>query len=275
MSQLPWFDWPRWAQMWAMAACMYAAAKLLMWRNTVATDVPPWTVAAYVVAWPGMDPRNFVNRGYDGGNRRGCPAREWRAAIGKLSLGVVLLFGGARLIPPQHEYLTGWIGGAGLVLMLHFGLFHLLSCAWRHVGIGAQPLMNRPLLATSLADFWGRRWNTAFRDLTHRLVFRPCATRFGSRPAALIAFLMSGLVHELAISIPAGGGYGRPTVYFAIQGAMVTIERSDWGGRHGWRAGWRARTIAAIGVLAPAPLLFPHPFMVGVIVPFMHTIGSL
>lgn len=70
---------------------------------------------------------------------------------------------------------------AGLIFVLHFGSFHLLSCAWRAAGVDARPLMHWPVAATSLADFWGRRWNTAFRDLTHRFLFRPLTRRLGPR----------------------------------------------------------------------------------------------
>jgi len=274
MSQVALLEWPQWAQMWTVALCMYATAKILMWRSTVLSGVPRWRVAAYLVAWPGMDVTSFVAPPAARDVTR-CATVEWRAAIAKLIAGVTLLFSGARSIPPQHEYVIGWIGGAGVVLILHFGLFHLLACTWRHIGIGVRPLMNRPLMATSLGDFWGRRWNTAFRDLTHRFIFGPCATRFGSRSAALMAFLASGIIHDLAISVPARGGYGGPTLYFAIQGAAVMIERSAWGRRHGWRSGWSARIVAAVVLLAPAPLLFHRPFIVGVIVPFMRAIGAL
>jgi D-alanyl-lipoteichoic acid acyltransferase DltB (MBOAT superfamily) len=101
---------------------------------------------------------------------------EWRAATGMLMFGVALLFGAARMIPQQHAYVVGWIGMIGIVLILHFGMFHLLSCTWRSLGVQARPLMNRPLASTSLGEFWGRRWNIAFRDLTYRFQFRPCAS---------------------------------------------------------------------------------------------------
>ena len=61
---------------------------------------------------------------------------------------------------------------AGIVLMLHFGLFHLLAVFWRGRGVCVEPIMNRPLQAKSLAEFWGERWNRAFNELMFRFVFR-------------------------------------------------------------------------------------------------------
>lgn len=110
-------------------------------------------------------------------------------------------------------------------------IFHLLSCAWRNIGVQAPPLMNRPLASTSVSEFWGRRWNAAFRDLTYRFLFRPCTSRFGPRWGILVGFLFSGAVHELVISVPAQGGYGGPTIFFAIQGTAMMIERSESGAK--------------------------------------------
>ena len=42
------------------------------------------------------------------------------------------------------------------------------------------------LLARSLADFWGRRWNTAFNVLADRYGFRRLAPRVGSRAALVV-----------------------------------------------------------------------------------------
>lgn len=87
--------------------------------------------------------------------------------------------------------------------------------------------MNRPLTSTSLSEFWGRRWNSAFRDLTYRFLFRPSASWLGPRWGILVGFLFSGAIHDLVISVPARGGYGGPTVFFAIQGAAMVIERTN------------------------------------------------
>jgi hypothetical protein len=163
----------------------------------------------------------------------------------------------------------------GLGLILHFGVFHLLSCYWRSVGVHARPLMNRPWVSTSLSEFWGRRWNTAFRDLTHRFVFRPFASWFGLRWGIVGGFVFSGAVHDLVISVPAHGGYGGPTVFFAIQGIAMVIERSEFGYLIGLGSGWSGRLFALAVLVAPIGLLFHRPFVVGIIVPFMHALGAI
>ncbi len=265
-------DIPRWALMWTIALTLYAACKWITWSRSTVAHAPGWRHAAYLVGWPGMDADGFLGVHLA---VRGCTAREWRGTGLRIVAGAVLLFGVARTIPAGHALLAGWTGMVGAILCLHFGAFHLLSCAWRGAGLEARPLMDRPLQASSLGDFWGRRWNTAFRDLTHRFVFRPVARRYGARAGMLAGFLASGVVHDLVISIPAGGGYGRPTLYFAIQGAAVLIERSPFGRRHRLDRGPRGRVLAGAALILPVGLLFHPPFVAGVIVPLMHAIGAL
>jgi hypothetical protein len=164
---------------------------------------------------------------------------------------------------------------AGLVFVLHFGAFHLVSCAWRAAGVDAKPLMDWPIRSTSLAEFWGRRWNTAFRDLAHRFVFRPLAARLGPRAGLAAGFLFSGVVHDLVISVPAGGGYGWPTLYFAAQGLGHLAERSRAGRAVGLGRGWRGRLFTAAVVAGPAYGLFHPPFVLNVVVPFLGVIGAV
>ena len=159
----------------------------------------------------------------------------------------------------------------GMILMLHFGLFALLSIGWRTLRVDAQPIMDAPLRSTSVAEFWGRRWNGAFNDLALGLVFRPMARRVGATAATLSAFGVSGLVHELVISLPAGGGYGLPTGYFLLQGLAVLAQRRSTTLR-GNLSGW---LFTMIVVAAPAFWLFHPPFVQRVILPFMQVIRAL
>ena len=148
---------------------------------------------------------------------------------------------------------------AGLVLLLHFGSFQIVALMWQSAGMNAKPIMSAPLRATSLAEFWGKRWNLGFRQLGYELIFRPLHRVLGVELAGLLVFLVSGLIHDLVISVPARGGYGLPTGYFLLQGAGITMEHSRWGKRlglaHGAR-GWlfMARSFGA-GFLALSSLV--------------------
>jgi hypothetical protein len=262
---------PPWALMWLASIAIYAGCKLITWRSAELSNVPAWKQAAWLLAWPGLDAARFLHASAP----VGCRRAEWRNGAGKLAAGTILLYGIARLVPARYEYAAGWIGMTGVVLMLHFGVFALLACAWRHFGVDAHPLMNRPLMSASLAEFWGRRWNTAFRDLTHRFLFRPFTKKCGPRAGLLAGFLFSGAVHELVITVPAGGGYGGPTLFFAIQGAAILFERSRLGRRAHLGAGPRGRCFAMAVLVLPLGLLFPRPFVAGIVVPFLRAVGAL
>jgi alginate O-acetyltransferase complex protein AlgI len=127
------------------------------------------------------------------------------------------------------------------------------------------------LAARSVTDFWGRRWNRAFRDLTYPAIFRPLAIGYGPATGTLAVFTFSGLVHELLISVPAGGGFGLPTLYFLLQGLAVLAE-SRLKNPPSRKHGFAHRTIATIVVAAPLPLLFHPPFVNSVVVPFLKAI---
>ena len=261
---------PAWAQMWALAVLIYATAKLVTWRLRSGA-VPHWLVSVgYLLAWPGMHARRFFDRRQ--AIDRHPALREWVLATVKLLFGLVLVFMISRWIPDALPTLRAWVGMAGIVFVLHFGVFHLLSCAWRSLGYNAEPPMHWPVLATSLSDFWSRRWNTAFRDFTYQLLFRPLASRWGATPALWIGFLASGLVHDAVVSLPAGGGYGEPTLYFLIQPLGMLVERSQLGKRMGLGRGWRGWLFAALVLLLPAPLLFHQPFLGNIVNPFLDVL---
>lgn len=266
--------WPPWALMWLLAAAIFIGCKWLTWRRSAVRGVPPGRSLGYLLAWPGLDADSFL-----GGARSAPPPRparsEWLLALVKLAVGLLVLFGLARQVPPGQPYLVGWTGMVGLVLVLHFGTFHLVSCAWRWTGVAARPLMDWPLASTSLASFWGRRWNTAFRDLTHRFLFRPL-TRWLSPAGAIVAgFAFSGVIHDVVISVPADGGYGGPTLFFLLQGAGVLAERSRAGRTLGLGGGGRGWLFTVTLLLVPAPLLFHWPFVTRVMVPFLQALEAV
>jgi hypothetical protein len=282
--------------MWLLAVAIYAALKLTSWLMRGRGTAPVWKHACYLLAWPGMDADGFLF-----GNRAKRPMLgEWAFAAAKFTAGlVILLIVVPELLPAMmpgiaastampsapptapspadalRAYLIGWLGMLGIVLVLHFGSFHVLSCAYRSAGIDAVPIMNWPLTSRGVSEFWGQRWNLAFRDLTHRLVFRPAVRRLGPVGALVLAFLVSGLVHDAVISLPAGGGYGLPTAFFLIQAAAILLERSRWGRAAGLGHGLRGWLFCLLVLLAPCPLLFHPQFVLRVVVPFLHALGDV
>jgi hypothetical protein len=262
-----------WLIMWLVALAIFSWCKWFTWRRATWDGVSWRLQSAYLCLWPGMDAAQFLLEKVPPNNSPSL--REPVFALAKMGLGGVLFWGLARLVPEENILLRGWVGLVGLAFLLHFGAFHLLCCFWRRCGVNARPLMNWPGLATSITDFWGRRWNTAFRDLTHRFLFQPLSKKFGPRAAILAGFGVSGLIHDLVISIPAGGGYGLPTMYFVMQGFALLGERSAIGRTLGLGHGFVGRLFTAIVVAGPMVILFHLPFVRNVFVPFMQAAGAL
>jgi hypothetical protein len=162
----------------------------------------------------------------------------------------------------------------GIVLLLHFGIFHLFSLLWRVLGINALPIMQTPATATSLSGFWGGRWNAGFSDLMHDNIFKPLSRKLGPGRALFLIFLISGVLHELVISVPAGGGYGLPTAYFLLQALAVLFEHSEPARKLGLGSGFRGWCFVSLVAGLPAFWLFHPVFIYRVILPMLHAIGA-
>ena len=263
---------PGWVWMWVMAVALFIGAKWLTISRWVFSKgrARRHRLLTYFFLWPGMNPRAFCANG----SVPTPPTREWILAGAKTLSGVVLVWFGARFFGASHPLVTGWAGMIGLVFLLHFGAFHLLSLIWRALGINAMPIMQSPGSATSLARFWGGNWNVAFSELMQEHIFKPMARRLGARRALFAIFLISGLLHELVISLPARGGYGLPTLYFAIQGLGLLLEHSNRGRDRGLGSGWKGWCFVALVSGAPAFWLFHPTFIHNVILPMLHAIGA-
>jgi predicted DCC family thiol-disulfide oxidoreductase YuxK len=263
---------PGWGFMWLMAAAIFLGCKWLTLGNAIqrAGRVCPFRAAAYLFAWPGMNARGFLEPDLARRSSRTTIMKSAAFATARILFGALLLFGVARHATTD-PILAGWIGMAGIILVLHFGLFDFASIGWRALRVDAPPIMDAPLRSTSVAEFWGRRWNGAFNDLALGLVFRPTARQVGATAATVAAFAVSGLIHELVISLPAGAGFGLPTGYFLLQGLAILAQRK-WAVLRGDISGW---LFTMIVVAAPAYWLFHPPFVRRVILPFMQAIGTL
>jgi hypothetical protein len=261
-----------WQLMWTLAIAIFLGCKWQSWWEcrerrgaTIGRSV------GYLFAWPGMDAAAFLDP------ETVAPRPEWKEwiwACAKTAAGAALLWGVVPRVPSARPLLAGWVGMVAIILILHFGTFHILSLVWRGAGVDARSIMQAPLSATALSDFWGRRWNLGFRQLTHRLIFTPARARVGAPAALTLSFLASGLIHDLVISLPARGGYGSPTGYFVVQGLGVLLERSPAGEKLSLRAGFKGWLFAVVCAGSPAFLLFHPWFVTRVILPFLAAVGA-
>lgn len=230
----------------------------------------------FALGWPGMRPSAFSDVP---GPSRDRWFRLLKQGGINLAAGVCLVtsawaVGSAVSFPISAETRT-WIATLlllpGLSLIFHFGLFNLLAGMWRAAGADCHALFRAPLRSNSLSEFWGRRWNLAFSEMTALIVFRPLKNRVGTRTAMLAAFLFSGLLHELAISVPVKACYGLPFLYFVLHAIAMQVEsrllsrenstrlahpRGGWW----WTLTW---------LLLPLPILFHPPFLAGCVWPLI------
>jgi hypothetical protein len=264
---------PAWLFMWALSFTIFVALKWMTWWAS--HDRLPANIGrslAYLLAWPGMDADTFLDTQVQPDRPR---LKEWLWATTKTMFGMVLIWVIARRIPEGESLLRGWIGLFGLIFLLHFGSFHLLALFWQTNGINAAPIMSSPILSKTLSEFWGKRWNLGFRQLAHEFIFTPLQRHAGASVAGLLVFVVSGLIHDLVISVPARGGFGLPTAYFVVQGLGVVFERSTLARRIGLQKELPGRIFTLVVTAAPAFGLFHPPFVHRVIILFMQAIHAL
>jgi hypothetical protein len=262
-----------WVFMWILAASIYFGLKWLSWwkaRGRISHAA--WRSIAYLLAWPGMDAESFLDA-----RKVAPPPRlwDWFWAVLETGLGVIFLWVVARNLPLGQTLLRGWTGMLGLILLLHFGAFQILALFWQSFGVTATPIMSAPLRSASLSEFWGKRWNLGFRQLSYDLIFAPLHKKLGVGFTTFLVFVVSGLIHDLVISVPARGGYGLPTAYFVLQGLGVAFERSPSGKELGLRRGLRGWLFMGVVTVGPVFWLFHPPFVLHVIIPFMKAIHAL
>lgn len=225
---------------------------------------------AFTVGWVGMRAKPFETLG-------GKPVPQ---AWPIIRFGVSRVIAGAAVVLLAHQAVRlPWNTGltytlvsimllVGFSLILHFGLLGISAGTWRLAGVNTYVLFRQPAKATSLAEFWGKRWNLAFSEMTSMAIFRPLRNKTGSSIALMLAFLFSGLLHELALSVPVHSGYGLPTLYFFIQGIAVLVEKALVLNKYTFLQHWFwARAWVFFWLILPMPLLFHEQFIKQIVWP--------
>ncbi len=140
-------------------------------------------------------------------------------------------------------------GIAALLLTIHLGICDLLPWLLRWAGFHVPLLFDRPWAATTLGDFWGRRWNLAFVEMNRRYLLRPLYRRLGKQGSRFALFALSGVVHELALSL-------RP-VALGISHDLFLAGRS---GGHRGPLSYREPRVGLVLAAGSSPWLFHEPF---------------
>lgn len=264
---------------WRMLAII--GPLLLGMKVVVATETHPSTPLSpgrwllWASAWPGMCPELFAGRERE--VDRGPALAMIGAGALRLALGLALIAAARALREPGQPALAYGAATAcalvGISLVLHFGLFGLLAGGWRALGVASYPLFPAPLTSTTLGEFWGRRWNLPFTEMIQRAVYRPLSAPLGRSAAALAGFATSGLLHELAISVPVKAGYGLPALYFLLHGVLMLLERR-WAWLKAQLEGRLLGRVWTLGWLAlPMPILFHGPFLTQIVWPLIGVAG--
>jgi alginate O-acetyltransferase complex protein AlgI len=223
---------------------------------------------AFSLGWPGMDPLPFEQLGK---GKRVYYSGLVTSGLISFTAGALLLILLACLLKYHvlHYYIICLLSFIPVVMVFHAGLFNIGAALWGLMGVQLSPLMDAPWKSDSVGSFWGRRWNIAFIQMTKITLFIPLARKGKSRLALLLSFFISGIFHEVALSLPAGSGYGLPMLYFILQSVLVLAERKFI---HKLSSIAR-KTWTFICLLLPFPLLLHPGFIHEIMLPFLKSLS--
>ncbi|CAK7335507.1 unnamed protein product [Dovyalis caffra] len=120
-----------------------------------------------------------------------------------------------------------------LYIGLELVLAVVASFARVYLRLELEPQFHEPYLATSLQDFWGRRWNLMVSSILHPTVYNPVKSissrligrKWAALPGVVASFLVSGIMHELIFYYI---GRKQPTweltCFFVLHGISLAIE---------------------------------------------------
>jgi Membrane bound O-acyl transferase family len=251
-------------QLFVLGATWKIASLVCLPRQTWARFTP-LRFLAYCV-WIGVQPRQFLV-----GERTApdAPIPTWRGLLVNVLTGAVLLWLVPRLLPAGTPWpIRFWIALVGLCFLSLIARFDFWALIFRAMGFAVEKLWDCPIAATSLGDFWGRRWNRIVPGFLREVIFLPVARRAGAKVALLAVFLYSGMYHEL-FSFMARSGYGGPTLYFLLQCLGVAIENSRRGRRFLRGRLWLARVWTFTVVALPVGLVLHRRLVDEYLVPLL------
>lgn len=215
------------------------------WAGARKLSLPRYLIFAFL--WFGMDPGSFRVK------RTGL---SWRKDV---SLGLLLMLVGTlgAWLVWTMDWRQIFVMFLPMSLGFHFGALRVLKGGLRAGGFPVRTLFPNLLETHGIADFWSRRWNVGYSQMMQRLVGRPIETLLGGNAGIMSVFLVSGLLHEAAITLPVRSGFGLPTLFFTLHGLLTVLERK-WTRPIG-------KVPALLAVILPLGWLFTPDFQTEVI----------
>jgi len=165
-----------------------------------------------------------------------------------------------KVMDGKNSLIVKALGGGlyGLCSLYAFGAFvEVLSLV--AAGIQVPRLMNFPLAATSLQDFWSRRWDTAVQEILGTYVYTPLRKKWDvSKPIAVLAtFVMSGLIHVFPLYVngmPMAVSISMFSYFIAQCGLLLAEQNLDV-------TNWKNMKLRRLWTLSMVAL--PLPLLVG------------
>jgi hypothetical protein len=254
---------------WFVLGATWKVASLLCLPSQAWARFTRLRFLAYCV-WIGVQPRQFLV-----GQRTaaGAPIPTPSGFVLNVVTGAVLLWLVPRVLPVWSPWaIRFWIALVGFSFLFLVARFDFWALIFRAMGFAVEKLWDYPIAATTLGDFWGRRWNRIVPGFLREVIFLPVARRAGAKIALLAVFLYSGMYHE-CVSFMARSGYGGPTLYFLLQYLGVAIENTHPARRLFRGRRWLARAWTWAVVVLPVGLILHHGIVDGYLVPMLVVAG--
>ncbi|HVI03721.1 MAG TPA: MBOAT family protein [Enhygromyxa sp.] len=173
----------------------------------------------------------------------------------------VAMFGVVALAP-ELDGIAGWLLRWGFGVCFCYAavetVHSLLWLAYRLGGIAVPRINDAPIRSTTLAEFWGRRWNRVVAGWLRDYLFLPFARRRKSTLGVCAAFAGSTIIHFWIAWVPLDISMGLMMgSFFVVHGIALLLERrlavERW--PRSWQRGWTAAWLLLSSPLFVEPAL--------------------
>ncbi|MFY0541896.1 MBOAT family protein [Nannocystis pusilla] len=168
------------------------------------------------------------------------------------------LWTGVVLAPHHGGLPLRWLAGCAFIYAFAETAAGLLEGIGRLLGARVPPVQRHPILARSLRDFWGERWNLVVNRWLRQHCFVPLARRGHAGAGLALAFAVSVALHTWIVAASLDLDMVlRTAAFFSLQGVLLAVEGPLRVRR--WPLPL-ARAWALGGTILPSPL-FTEPML--------------